>query len=70
MIGNPLLSEIKEVVLVEMPEKTEVVMDGNKQTVYCPALLGNVVPPDAETIAASIASKSGEFGTIHTQYKK
>eukprot|EP00073_Rattus_norvegicus_P041824 XP_008771435.1 PREDICTED: BEN domain-containing protein 2 isoform X1 [Rattus norvegicus] len=56
--GPTTAPEIKEVVLVEMPEKTEVVVDGNKQTVYCPALLGNVVPPDAETIAASIASKS------------
>lgn len=53
-----------------MPEKTEVIVDGNKQTVYCPALLENVVPPDPETIAASISSETGEFGIIHTQYKK
>uniref|UniRef100_A0A8C6MT27 BEN domain containing 2 n=1 Tax=Mus spicilegus TaxID=10103 RepID=A0A8C6MT27_MUSSI len=51
-------SEIKEVVLLEMPGKTEVIMDGTRQTAYYPALLGNVVPPDPETVAASISSES------------
>lgn len=70
MVGNPLLSEINEVVLVEMPKKAEAIVDGYKQTVYYPALLGNVVPPDPETVAAYVFSESDEFGIIHTQYKK
>ena len=53
-----------------MPGKTEVIMDGTRQTAYYPALLGKVVPPDPETVAASISSESGEFGIIHIQYKK
>ena len=70
IVGNPLLSEISEVVLVEMPKKAEAIVDGSKQTVYYPALLGNVVPPDPETVAASVSSESGESGIIHTQFKK
>lgn len=70
MVGNPLLSEINEVILVELPKKAEAIVNGCKQTVYYPALLGRVVPPDPETLAASVSSESGEFGIIHTQYKK
>lgn len=70
MDGNPLLSEINKVILVELPKKAEVIVDGCKQTVYYPALLGSVVPPDPETLAASVSSESGEFGIIHIQCKK
>ncbi|XP_031239459.1 BEN domain-containing protein 2 [Mastomys coucha] len=51
-------SEIKEVILLEMPKKTKVIVDGSRQTVYGPALLGSVVPPDPETEAASISSET------------
>ncbi|XP_077649793.1 BEN domain-containing protein 2 [Urocitellus parryii] len=56
IVGHPFFSAIEKVVLIEMPGKAEANLDGNCQTIYYPALLGNITDSESASSSTPISS--------------
>lgn len=48
-----------------MPIKEETGVENSSQTVYYPALLGNIIGPGTDSASHSVPPNFGEFEMIH-----